>query len=73
LFNIRLCAHFDPQRLANQPLERRGVALGGPELEFGVARRPHLQQGVIAPVVQLETGDRLGMAAIERFRQAQQG
>jgi hypothetical protein len=49
------------------------MSLCGPELELGVARRPQLQQRVVAAIVQFETGDRLGVAAIERFCQAQQG
>src|SRR3989454_10102907 len=42
LFNIRVSADFDPQRLAEQPLECRCVTCGGPELELRVPRRMHL-------------------------------
>ena len=61
------------KRLAEQARERCGVTGGGPELELGVAARPHLEQRVFAPVVQLESGDDLGVAAVEALRQAQNG
>ena len=54
-----------------QPLERGGVAAGGPQLELGVACRPQLQQGVVAAIVQLDAGDRLRVAAIEAFGEPQ--
>src|SRR5882762_11685296 len=44
LFNIRTSTHFDPERLADEPLERRGVTAGRPELELRIALRPHSQQ-----------------------------
>src|SRR5205809_4729056 len=55
LFNIRVSADFDPQRLAEQPLECRRVPRGGPELELSVPRRMHLQQRVVFAIVELET------------------
>jgi hypothetical protein len=55
LFNIRVSADFDPQRLAEQPLECRRVPRGGPELELRVARCMHLQQRVVFAIVKLET------------------
>jgi len=41
----------------------------GPDLELGVARRPHLQQVVVAAIVELERADALRVAAIEAFGQ----
>jgi hypothetical protein len=49
------------------------MTLGGPELELGIARRPNLQQRIVSPVVELEAGNRLGMAAIEIFRDSENG
>ena len=59
------------QRLAEQPLERRRVAVGRPQLELRVAARPDLQQGVLAAIVQLEPGDGLRVAAVEALGQTQ--
>ena len=47
------------------------MALGGPELELGIARCPNLQQRIVAAIVELEAGDRLGVAAVEIFRKAE--
>src|SRR6185295_3935399 len=41
LFNIRVSADFNPQRLAEQPLERRRMPRGGPELELLVPQCVH--------------------------------
>src|SRR5438093_9540963 len=71
LFNIRVSADFDPQRLAEQPLECRRVTCGGPKLELRVPRRMHLQQRVVVAIVQLETRDRLRVTAIQAFDQAE--
>src|SRR6478736_8462642 len=49
-------AHLDAQRFADQPFERGGMTRGRPELQFRVARRPQLQQPVVATVVQFEAG-----------------
>ena len=46
---------------------------GGPQLQLRVARRAQLQQVVVAAVVKLEARDRLRVAAIEAFREAQNG
>src|SRR5438552_11786376 len=43
LFNIRLSADFDPERLADQPLEGFAVPGGRPQLQLRVARRSYLQ------------------------------
>jgi hypothetical protein len=54
LFSISLSADLDAQRLSKQLLERRRVPRGSPELELGVAVRAHLQQRVVAAIVQLD-------------------
>ena len=64
---------FEPERLAGHAFERRGVPRGGPELQLGVARRAQLQQVVVAAVVNLEARDALRVAAIEAFRETQNG
>jgi hypothetical protein len=73
LFSICLSANLDTQRLPQQPLERGRVPGGGPELELGVAVGADLQQRVFATVVQLHSGQSLGVAAIEAFGQSQNG
>ena len=47
------------------------MALCGPELELGVAGGANLQQRILAPIVEFDAGNRLGVAAIEILRQAQ--
>ena len=42
-----------------------------PQLELRVSCRPHLQQVVVAAIVQLETGDRLAMTANEALGEPQ--
>jgi hypothetical protein len=62
-------ADFDAQRLADEALEFCRVTRRGPHLQFRVARRPQLQQRVVAPIVDVEAGDRLRMAAVEALGQ----
>src|SRR6266480_3435761 len=54
LFNIDICALFDLQRLADDLLERRGMALCRPDLELGIAQGSHLEQRVVAAIVELD-------------------
>src|SRR5580700_1559137 len=71
LFNMSLPADLHPEGLADHPLERRGLAVGRPQLQLRVARGPELQQHVFAAVVKLDPGDGLRMAAIEILGQPQ--
>src|SRR5205085_11393550 len=48
LFNIDVFAHFDAQRLADQLLERCGMARGRPRFQLRFSQRPHLQQRIVA-------------------------
>ena len=68
-----MAADLNAERLSRQSFEWRAVARGGPELQLRVAGRAQLQQVVVPPVVELETADRLRVAAIEAFRQPQDG
>jgi len=47
------------------------MAVGGPQLELGVGLGPELQQGVFAPVVQLDAADGLRMAAVQALSEPQ--
>jgi hypothetical protein len=47
------------------------MALGGPQFELRVARGPNLQQRIVAPIVEFDAGDRLGVAAIEVLGETQ--
>jgi len=47
------------------------VAVGRPQLELGIAGRPQLQQRVVAAIVEFDTSDALGVASVERLREAQ--
>ncbi len=68
-----MAADFYPERLSCETFEWRGVPRGRPELQLGVARRAQLQQIVVAAVVELQAADGLGVAAVEAFRQPQDG
>ena len=67
------CAYFDAHRLADETLELGSMSRRCPELEFGVARRPQLQQSIVAAIVQLEARHRLRVAAIEALGEPQHG
>jgi len=69
--NARLCADLDAQRLTEKPLEGAGVARRRPKLELGVSRCSELQELVLTPVMQLQPGNWLGMAAVEAFGQTE--
>src|SRR5476649_1238462 len=68
LFSICVAADFDPERLSCETFEWRGMPRGRPELQLRVARRPQLQEVVVAAVVELEAADRLRVTAVETFR-----
>src|SRR5207249_5930195 len=59
LFNICGPAHFDAKRFPQQTLERLGVPARRPQFELRIARRPNLQQSIVATVVKVERGDDL--------------
>ena len=59
------------ERFPDDSFERLRVARRGPELQLGVARRPGLQQRIVAAIAELHGGDRLRVAAIEAFSQPQ--
>jgi len=54
-----VCARFKAKRFVQQPFERRGMSPRRPDFQLRVSRGPHLQQGILAAVVQLEARDRL--------------
>ena len=62
---------FETDRLAHELFERLQVTAGRPHLELRIAARMQRQRDVFAAVAHLEAGDRLGMAAIEAFGDAQ--
>ena len=66
-----MAADLDAERLAGESLEWGGMARRRPELQLRVAGGAELQQVVVAAIVQLETGDGLGVAAVETFRHPQ--
>src|SRR5436190_14306787 len=64
LFSIRRPAHFHAHRLAEHGLERRGVAGCRPQFQLRVARRAQLEQRIVAPIVQGDAADCLGVASV---------
>src|SRR5438094_7534949 len=69
VFNIRGFTHFNAKRFSEHPLEWLGVPARRPQLELRIARRPKLQQPIVAAVVQIEGGDGLRVTAIEALGQ----
>jgi hypothetical protein len=61
------------KRLSNQFFEWAGMTRRGPQLQLGIAVRPHLHQGIGTTIVQVEPRNHLGVAPIEAFREAQHG
>jgi hypothetical protein len=59
LFNIRLSADLDAERLAQYAFERCDMPRRRPQLELRVARCPQLKQHVVSAVVQLDADDGL--------------
>jgi hypothetical protein len=55
LFSISSSVCADVDRLAEKRLERRPVALGGPQLELGVPVRADLEKIVLPAIVKLES------------------
>ena len=64
---------FDAERFAGHLFEWCRVPRSRPELELRVAARAHLQQVVVSPIVQVERADDLRVAAIQAFRQPENG
>src|SRR5882762_9160376 len=52
VFNISVATDLESQRLTGHSFKRRRMPRGSPELQLGVARRPQLQQIVVAAIVQ---------------------
>jgi hypothetical protein len=71
LFSISHSAGAQPDRFSQRALERRDLAVGGPELELGVARCEQLDEVFVAAIVYLDAGHGLRVAAIERFGEPQ--
>ena len=70
---VIVAGDFEAQRLAEHGFERRDVAVGGPELELGVARGAQPRQVVVAPRIQVDAGQRLRVAAIQAFGEPDHG
>jgi len=49
------------------------MTLGRPQFQLRIARRPNLQQGIVAAIVELDAGDGLGVAAVEVLGDTQHG
>jgi hypothetical protein len=71
VFSIGFIAHFYADRLSDDALEWRAVPARGPELQLGVARRPDLEQAIFTSIVQLDSGDRLRVTAVEALSETE--
>src|SRR3954470_4269907 len=63
VFNMAMSADFNPYGFADKPFEGRCVSHCGPQFQLRVAGRSHLQQFVLAAIVEFEAGDLLRVAA----------
>lgn len=68
---MSVSAGFDAERLAQHPLEWGGVTGGRPDFQFGVARRPDLEQRIVGAIVQLDAGDGLCVTAVQALCEAE--
>jgi hypothetical protein len=71
LFNISVPADLDTKGLPREPFERRRVPRGRPQLQLRVAGGPHLEQIVVAAIVQLQPADGLRVAAVQALGKSQ--
>ena len=63
--------HLQPHGLADDLLKRFEVSGCCPHLQLGIAVAMELNDHVFAAVVYLEPGNRLRVAAVETFRDAE--
>src|SRR2546426_1312234 len=63
LFSIRNSAGAHADRLAHERLEWCYLAMGGPQLQLRLCRRPKLDEIFLAAIVQLDTCDDLRVTA----------
>jgi hypothetical protein len=61
---------LESKRSAEDRLERRDVTVGGPQLEFRVAVRTQARQVIVPARIEIQTSDRLCVAAIESLGEA---
>src|SRR5918996_3013289 len=69
-FLVRGARDFEADWLAEDGFERRDVAVRGPQLQLDVTGRTKARQVVVAARIQIDPRDRLRVAAIESFGQA---
>jgi hypothetical protein len=72
LFSISGSVCADVNRLAKQCFEGRALAMGGPQLELGVALGADLEEIVLPAIVKLEFRDHLLVASFQTLRQTKQ-
>src|SRR5918993_5413970 len=79
LFNIgcvflRLGAgYFETNRQSERPFERRHVPMGGPQFQLRIAGGAQARQVVVAARKEIDSGERLCVAAVEPFGKPDDG
>jgi hypothetical protein len=73
LFSIRDSTGAQADGFSQRTLERRDLAVGGPELQLGVPRCAKFKEVFSVAIVNLHSGHRLGVTPIQRFSEAQNG
>jgi hypothetical protein len=70
---VIVAGDFEAQRFPEHGFERRDVAVGGPELELGVAGGAQAGQVVVAAGVEVDAREGLRVAAIQPFGESNHG
>ena len=62
---LEVARHFEPDGLAEESFERRNVPVRRPQLEFRVAVRAQAGEIIVTTREQIESAERLRVAAIQ--------
>jgi hypothetical protein len=60
--------YLETYRLFQKRLERGGVTMSSPELEFGVTGCAQPRKIIVVARIQVDAGECLGMTAVQAFR-----
>jgi hypothetical protein len=68
-FLVVAAGDLESNGLAEHPLERADVPVGGPQLELGVAVGAETREVVVAPRIEVQPGECLSMTAVQSLRE----
>ena len=64
---------FEPDRFLEDGLERTDMAVGGPQLQFGITGRAQTGEVVIVTRIHVDAGQSLRMTPVQPLRQPDDG